>query len=176
MNEKYLPDYKMMNVVKEFLNKKKPIWIGNNIVDSCVNRLGINIDQINEANRIIKLSSKSITKPKKIMRKKLNSTSFTLKEAMRLYHKFNGTNAEMLVLVYPISKPINMTEDTFYVTACHISVKALAMGALLYPYGITQLMIDTFKTDLETFNDFNPQMEAFLEQKKAFVKIIPEKN
>jgi hypothetical protein len=175
MNEIYLPDYKMMNVVKVFLKTNEPIWTTNSVVNNCFNRLSTNIDLINHAKQMLMHSSQDITMPKQIMRNKLNISMFTIKESMRLYHQINGTNEEMLMLEYPISKLKKKTEDTFYVEACHISQRSLGLGALLFPLGITQLMLDTFETDLVEFNAFNPEREIFLEQKKAFVKIIPLK-
>ncbi len=165
--------YKMFGNVSLFMKTNKPIWEQNTHIISCVNQLNGSIGLLKSARVNLLTTPKGFTMEKVVLRKKLNDSVFSIKEAQRLYYRLNNMSEEMLLLTYPLSTLLRKTEDTFYVEASHISETAFTLATQLASFGITQAKIDDLKDDLKRFYELPPQKEKLATTNSNIIKFIP---
>ncbi len=165
--------YKMFGNVSLFMKTKKSIWEQNTHIVSCVNQLNVTIGLLKSARANLLTTPKGFTMEKVVLRKKLNDSVFSIKEAQRLYYRFNNMSEEMLLLTFPFSTLQRKTEDTFYVEASHISETAITLATQLASFGITQAKIDNLKVDLKRFYELPPQKEKLATTNSNIIKFIP---
>ena len=165
--------YKMFGNVSLFMKTNKPIWEQNTHIISCVNQLNGSIGLLKSARINLLTTPKGFTMEKVVLRKKLNDSVFSIKEAQRLYYRLNNMSEEMLLLTYPLSTLLRKTEDTFYVEASHISETAFTLATQLASFGITQAKIDDLKDDLKRFYELPPQKEKLATTNSNIIKFIP---
>ena len=165
--------YKMFGNVSLFMKTNKPIWEQNTHIISCVNQLNGSIGLLKSARVNLLTTPKGFTMEKVVLRKKLNDSVFSIKEAQRLYYRLNNMSEEMLLLTYPLSTLLRKTEDTFYVEASHISETAFTLATQLASFGITQAKIVNLKNDLKRFYELPPQKEKLATTNSNIIKFIP---
>ena len=175
MIEKDAVYFNMFSSIRFFMNKNKTIWQDNQVITDCMLTLDSNIKSIQNASRMLMRGKQDITGYKKKLRKELITLVFMIKEALRLYYRINGSDEDMQVLIYPISKLQKMIENNFYVEACRISKLSLTLATELVPLGISQLMIDNLKEGLDDFSGLTPQKQKLSKKNAAFIKLIPVK-
>ena len=105
--------YKMFGNVSLFMKTNKPIWEQNTHIISCVNQLNGSIGLLKSARINLLTTPKGFTMEKVVLRKKLNDSVFSIKEAQRLYYRLNNMSEEMLLLTYPLLAIKRKMEDRF---------------------------------------------------------------
>ena len=172
LNETYL---RMFRVVSSTMEQNKPKWIQSQVIVNCVDKLDANIEILSKAFDLIQDKPTGYTKDKKILRKEIDSSTFLVKEGLRLYYRFNDMIEEMEIFVYPQSKLTRMTDSDLYLEATRVVERAEWLSTQLIPIGISLAKTAKLKSDLVKFYKLPTDREFLSKQISIAIKLIPVK-
>ena len=159
MNDKEEIYFKMFVSVEGTLLKFKQVWLGNLNITECYDSLVLTNKKLKKFS-VTKLDNpKGLTKGKSVLRSTLTQEAFAIKQALVLYYQTEGLTEEIELISFSISDLIHLTEDVFINTVADISEQATTLAVFLFPYGITQTMVDKLAADAVSFRKLIKQLK-----------------
>ena len=175
MNDKLTVYFSMLKNTNEMMAEFKPVWENNANIVGCVDALTLTIKQLKTLNSKILEKPKEITKQKQIKRTWLNNEVFIIKQSLVLYYQSKSMFDEMQLLTYPISTLKRMSDDTFYIEASEIILKALEVSTSLFPFGVSQIQIDGINTEIVNFKKLLAVLKLAHKKQSNLLKLIKTK-
>ena len=161
--------FKMFVSVDGTLLKFKSVWLGNQNITECYDSLMLTNKKLKKFS-VSKLDNpKGLTKGKSVLRNTLTQETFATKQALVLYYQTQGMYEEIELINFSISDLKHLTEDAFINTVADISEQATTLAAFLFPYGITQLMIDNLAADVVSFRKLIKQQTLAIKKQTSLL-------
>jgi len=162
--------FKMFVSVEGTLLKFKLIWQGNQNITECYDSLVLTNKKLKKFS-VSKLDNpKGLTKGKRVLRDTLTQEAFAIKQALVLYYQTVGMTEEIELIDLTLSDFKHLKEDVFINTVADISEQAVTLAVFLFPYGITQAMIDKLAADVVSFRKLIKQLKLAIKKLSSLLK------
>jgi len=168
-------NYNMLVDTYKTMLKYKAIWIDNQNIVVCVDKLGATIKLLKTYNSQKRKGTKDMTLTKTELRGILTKEAFVIKQALVIYYQINNLTEEMELLSFSKSAMGRLTSDSFYLTCINIQKQAIMFADMLAPIGISQAKIDQLSTDIEAFGKLQPLLELAKKKRSTLIKLIDTK-
>lgn len=168
-------NYNMLVDTYKTMLKYKTVWIDNQNIVVCVDKLGASIKLLKTYNSKKRKGTKDMTLTKTELRVVLTKEAFVIKQALVIYYQINNLTEEMELLSFSKSAMGRLTSDSLYLMCINILNQAIMFADMLVPIGISQAKIDKLATDIEEFGILKPQLELAKKKRSTLIKLIDTK-